>query len=243
MQHTPSFYITQLSILNVEYQLSNDSARTAIRVLMLEQPAPMSCDDLDLFQETLGKACIAHHHAECASRNDSVDSLPTWRKRARRGPRKMTARLQDRRRRRQDRSASYDPFSESLMKLPQVTLRLPTLFLLILTPLVANVLWSRHVQQWLVPALRPYFPAQFQDVGLLNSETNNLTDSNGLLSPEQLLKKCDSHRYTTEIISLDPLVIYINNFTSTQEAEDLIELGYGLFLNCFRLYQFTDRQH
>ena len=39
------------------------------------------------------------------------------------------------------------------------------------------------------------------------------------------LASCEAHKYTSEIISLDPLVIYINNFTSFQEAEGLIKAG------------------
>ncbi|KAJ4372464.1 hypothetical protein N0V83_004238 [Neocucurbitaria cava] len=41
------------------------------------------------------------------------------------------------------------------------------------------------------------------------------------------------HQYTSEIISLDPLVIYINNFTSSQEAEEFINLGSDEFVESF----------
>ncbi|KAF2464088.1 uncharacterized protein BDR25DRAFT_243513, partial [Lindgomyces ingoldianus] len=44
---------------------------------------------------------------------------------------------------------------------------------------------------------------------------------------------CEAHKYTTEIVSLDPLVIYINNFTSTQEAENLIKAGEPDFEDSF----------
>jgi len=37
---------------------------------------------------------------------------------------------------------------------------------------------------------------------------------------------CEEGSYTTEIISIDPLVIYINNFTSEREIEELITVGY-----------------
>ena len=39
-------------------------------------------------------------------------------------------------------------------------------------------------------------------------------------------EKCHLHTYTTEIISTDPLIIYIHNFTSADEAEQLIAAGY-----------------
>ncbi|KUJ16185.1 uncharacterized protein LY89DRAFT_669730 [Mollisia scopiformis] len=36
---------------------------------------------------------------------------------------------------------------------------------------------------------------------------------------------CEPHQYTTEIVSIDPLLIYINNFVSASEAELLIAEG------------------
>lgn len=36
---------------------------------------------------------------------------------------------------------------------------------------------------------------------------------------------CIPHHYTTEIVSNDPLLIYINNFTSILESRALIEAG------------------
>ncbi|KAF1840398.1 uncharacterized protein K460DRAFT_389938 [Cucurbitaria berberidis CBS 394.84] len=53
------------------------------------------------------------------------------------------------------------------------------------------------------------------------------------LSPDELLRACEKHQYTSEIISLDPLVLYINNFTSSQEAEELIILGSNEFAESF----------
>ncbi|KAF2001218.1 hypothetical protein P154DRAFT_596836 [Amniculicola lignicola CBS 123094] len=44
---------------------------------------------------------------------------------------------------------------------------------------------------------------------------------------------CEAHKYTTEIVSLDPLVIYINNFTSHAEAEELIKAGEEDFEDSF----------
>jgi hypothetical protein len=59
----------------------------------------------------------------------------------------------------------------------------------------------------------------------LASDPTTYTDQK--LSPADLIKACEKHQYTTEIISLDPLLIYINNFTSAQEAEGLINIGYA----------------
>ncbi|KAF2118297.1 hypothetical protein BDV96DRAFT_381915 [Lophiotrema nucula] len=50
---------------------------------------------------------------------------------------------------------------------------------------------------------------------------------------EWSLEACEAHKYTSEIVSLDPLVIYINNFTSFQEAEDLIKAGEEDFESSF----------
>ncbi|KAF2869459.1 hypothetical protein BDV95DRAFT_449150, partial [Massariosphaeria phaeospora] len=44
---------------------------------------------------------------------------------------------------------------------------------------------------------------------------------------------CEAHKYTSEIVSLDPLVIYINNFTSPAEAQELINIGEPEFADSF----------
>lgn len=41
---------------------------------------------------------------------------------------------------------------------------------------------------------------------------------------------CEPHQYSTEIVSIDPLVIYINNFTSSTETTGLIEAGYLYYI-------------
>lgn len=81
-------------------------------------------------------------------------------------------------------------------------------------PLLLPTIWSGQLQQYLPPQLRTYFaPAKGA------KET--------IVAPSEpsLLESCKTHSYTTEIVSLDPLVIYINNFTSPAEAEALIKLG------------------
>lgn len=97
---------------------------------------------------------------------------------------------------------------------------------MIFLPLAVGVYWSGHLQQWLLPALQPYIPPQLQAFLPITKDVSSATNGNIDLLPEDLLKICDKHQYTSEIISLDPLVIYINNFTSTQEAEELINIGY-----------------
>jgi len=37
---------------------------------------------------------------------------------------------------------------------------------------------------------------------------------------------CKEQKYMTEIVSLDPLVIYINDFVSQSEASQLVSLGF-----------------
>jgi hypothetical protein len=38
---------------------------------------------------------------------------------------------------------------------------------------------------------------------------------------------CFSARYTTELLSLDPLIVYINDFLTLPEIEALLALGYA----------------
>ena len=76
--------------------------------------------------------------------------------------------------------------------------------------------------------LQPYLPRQLQTWLSDAAKGAPVTNSDAPLSPQQLLDACDAHQYSTEIISLDPLVVYINNFTSHQEAEELINIGCAL---------------
>lgn len=47
---------------------------------------------------------------------------------------------------------------------------------------------------------------------------------------------CD-HTYTIEILSLDPLVMYLNGFVHSYEIEYLLKLGYSLTLFSSRDYR------
>lgn len=99
-------------------------------------------------------------------------------------------------------------------------------FLSFSIPLSAVLALYLGFQQPLLPVLRSYLPRQL-DVYLPARlwKATAAVNLDGTLSPGDLLKACEGHQYTTEIISLDPLLIYINNFTSAQEAEELIKLG------------------
>jgi prolyl 4-hydroxylase len=98
--------------------------------------------------------------------------------------------------------------------------KIAVIFLFALVPLALPLYWTDR----LVPLLQVYIPQQLQK---WLSET--LKDSRNFplesLSPEDILRACSTHQYTSQIISLDPLVIYINNFTSILEAEELINIG------------------
>jgi prolyl 4-hydroxylase len=90
------------------------------------------------------------------------------------------------------------------------TFGLATFFLF---PLLLPAIWSGHIQNYLPPQLRTYFPTASPKSKAIH------------LEGQSLLEACKTHTYATEIISLDPLLIYITNFTSPAEAEALIELG------------------
>ncbi|KAF2281291.1 uncharacterized protein EI97DRAFT_463647 [Westerdykella ornata] len=89
--------------------------------------------------------------------------------------------------------------------------------LLFALPLALPVVMLQSSIQHLLPVrLQTYFSSSH----LQTSEQAQATPSN-----QSLLEACYTHTYTTEIVSLDPLVIYINNFTSAAEAEELINIG------------------
>jgi prolyl 4-hydroxylase len=58
--------------------------------------------------------------------------------------------------------------------------------------------------------MQPYLP-----LTTLASDPTTYIDQK--LSPADLLKACEKHQYTTEIISLDPLLIYLNNFNQPKK--------------------------
>ncbi|KAH7408146.1 hypothetical protein DE146DRAFT_776450 [Phaeosphaeria sp. MPI-PUGE-AT-0046c] len=77
---------------------------------------------------------------------------------------------------------------------------------------------------WSSPSLQAFLPSLIQQWIPSPSKTQ---DEGVALSSERILAACPAHKYTSEIISLDPLVIYINNFTSAAEASELISIGYA----------------
>lgn len=107
------------------------------------------------------------------------------------------------------------------------------------TPLLAVFALYLGFQQPFLLVLHSYLPRRL-DVYLPARlwEATPAVILDGTLSPRDLLKACEGHQYTTEIISLDPLLIYINNFTSAQEAEELIKLGWVSLPRCHKL-EFT----
>lgn len=90
------------------------------------------------------------------------------------------------------------------------------------------------------PFLSPYsltLPLLFQSLYTAYRETR-LNPKHALSNPPDpsspaLLAACRTHTYTTQIVSLNPLMIYIHNFTSSAEAEALIELGKEEFQDSF----------
>ncbi|KAK7191817.1 2OG-Fe(II)oxygenase family Oxidoreductase [Paraphaeosphaeria sporulosa] len=90
-------------------------------------------------------------------------------------------------------------------------------FTLLTLPLLLQTLYTIYFS--------PYFAP-------LHAPQNDSSTSINPSSPS-LLTACRAHTYTTQIVSLDPLMIYINNFTSGAEAEALIKLGADDFEDSF----------
>jgi prolyl 4-hydroxylase len=105
------------------------------------------------------------------------------------------------------------------LHLTQSTIKIAAIFLA-LVPLALPLYWSSP----LLLSLQPYIPQQLRR-WLPKTLKDNVATEDIRLSPEALVSACSTHQYTSQIISLDPLVIYINNFTSRLEAEELINIG------------------
>ncbi|KAF1959378.1 hypothetical protein CC80DRAFT_467903 [Byssothecium circinans] len=93
----------------------------------------------------------------------------------------------------------------------------------LLLPFVVAALFSGQIPTFLSPSTNT------------NTSQNDETQTPDPIDPASpsLLAACYNHTYTTEIISLDPLMIYINNFTSAAEAQALINLGTPSFTPSF----------
>ena len=89
---------------------------------------------------------------------------------------------------------------------------------LLTAPLLLQSLYSTYLSPYLRTTTTP-----------VQNDQNTPTDP----SSPALLEACRKHSYTTQIVSLDPLMVYINNFTSTAEAEALINLGSSDFSDSF----------
>ncbi|KAI4907451.1 hypothetical protein J4E90_009480 [Alternaria incomplexa] len=114
------------------------------------------------------------------------------------------------------------------------TTRSTSILLLLLLPLASFGFFYAGTQQALLPVLHAYLPKQLQSYLPTSAwEATATSQSQERQSLDSLVKACTKHQYTTEIISLDPLLIYINNFTSAREAEELIHLGSSEFAESF----------
>ncbi|KAF2030066.1 hypothetical protein EK21DRAFT_112359 [Setomelanomma holmii] len=106
--------------------------------------------------------------------------------------------------------------TEAQMRAPKTSSAIKILSILLflaVIPLALSIHWSESLLNQLDRWLRP------------GHNANPRIGEENQLDPRALLDVCRTHQYTSEIISLDPLVIYINNFTSAQEAEELITIG------------------
>lgn len=54
------------------------------------------------------------------------------------------------------------------------------------------------------------------------------------------IKTCHSTSYTTELISLDPLIIYINDFLPAEEITELLALRSDFYYNLTARYLWSD---
>lgn len=93
--------------------------------------------------------------------------------------------------------------------------------LLLVFPLLVQAFYSDLTLRYLLDQLHRY------------SSATHTRDT--ILEPSSpaLVEACHRHSYTTEVVSLDPLMIYINNFTSDAEAEALIALASPNFEDSF----------
>jgi prolyl 4-hydroxylase len=96
--------------------------------------------------------------------------------------------------------------------------KIAAILLFVLVPLVLPLYWAGRLR------LQSYIPHQLRR-WLPEALGANITKETVQISPGDLVSACSTHQYTSQIISLDPLVIYINNFTSIPEAEELITIG------------------
>ncbi|KAJ4345558.1 uncharacterized protein N0V89_011691 [Didymosphaeria variabile] len=96
--------------------------------------------------------------------------------------------------------------------------------ILLTAPLLLQVVYSTYFVRYL-----PTFPALLHTTPPFPHSQDVPIDPSSPL----LLDACRTHSYTTQIVSLDPLMLYINNFTSAAEAEALIKLGSEDFEDSF----------
>jgi hypothetical protein len=115
----------------------------------------------------------------------------------------------------------YKPFVGLGLHGQQYALKVAIFLLFAVLPFTLPMYWPNQ----LVPSLQTYIPPHLQQWFLRFKQTKSSGEEDIRLSPEAVLKACPMHQYTTSIISLSPLVVYISNFTSLPEAEELIDIG------------------
>jgi prolyl 4-hydroxylase len=98
--------------------------------------------------------------------------------------------------------------------------KIAVILLFALVPFALPLYWAGR----LGPSLQPYIPQQLLG-WLAETLEDSITKGEIRMSPEKIVSACSTHQYTSQIISLDPLVIYINDFTSVLEAGELINIG------------------
>ncbi|KAH9219566.1 hypothetical protein DL95DRAFT_483758 [Leptodontidium sp. 2 PMI_412] len=65
--------------------------------------------------------------------------------------------------------------------------------------------------------------AAFWSNQFISDSTGSRSSEDKRVTPENY--ECKPHNYTTEVVSVDPLLIYINGFLRDEEADLLVELG------------------
>ncbi|EOA88942.1 uncharacterized protein SETTUDRAFT_38254 [Exserohilum turcica Et28A] len=124
---------------------------------------------------------------------------------------------------------SHNTFSRLLL--------FPTTSVIVITILLVLPISSIiQLREWFSTTLTPYLPPHLRTQLLSTLKPDSTTTkatSSPASDPQDLLQACQTHQYSTEILSLDPLLIYITNFTSVLEAEQLITLGSADFTESF----------
>lgn len=80
----------------------------------------------------------------------------------------------------------------------------------------------------LSPLLRTYFPSFILVEETPQYQTFEKTDSLVIPDPNVV---CEPHGYNIRILSQEPLVVYVENFLSQEEADHLVDVSYVQLIN------------